>query len=338
LGAPLGVLAFDTLKKRPRFRFHVDDLDLRILGLLAWKPGDPVHMARGILRPWDIARELGVHGNTVKTRLAELRASGVLQGLTLLPVAFVMRRARIGSYWLRFEDLAAKSRGLALLERNPQALEIIDYVGPELRVGVLAADGREPDAAAAALAGQASASHWSRFYERTFPGPLPKLGSLDLRILTELLPDALRPFSEVAEAVGVAQRTVRVRFRALADARAFVIVPQLDLGRVQGLLAFELDVEFEPPPDPLRHAAFLNAFPEAFYRSRPTLEAGYVYLAVPTAAEVEDALRRAEAVSGVRRAQVRLVRSYRTPDAVFERLRSELRSELQHLSSTAHGT
>ncbi|MCA1812816.1 MAG: AsnC family transcriptional regulator [Halobacteriales archaeon] len=131
---------------------------------------------------------------------------------------------------------------------------------------------------------------------------------LDLRILAALLPDALRPFGEVADEVGVTQRTVRLRFRALAEARAFAVIPQMVLGNVQGLLAFELVVEFRAPMKPEWHAALLRAFPEAFYRSRPSLENAYLYLATRTASGVEDSVAKALAMPGVERAEALLMR------------------------------
>ncbi|HEV8359103.1 MAG TPA: AsnC family transcriptional regulator [Candidatus Thermoplasmatota archaeon] len=299
----------------------MDELDLRILGCLPWKPGDPIHMARGILRPWDIARTLGVHGNTVKFRLQAMRDAGVLKGLYLMPMP-LLREHRVAVYWLRFDDVTAKAPGLAALRRRRDVTDTTEYVGQEARVGILSEPGEDLRQVAERIRAASRASAAELFYERTSRlGPL-RISPLDRRILAALLPDALRPFSEVADEVGVTQRTVRLRFRALAEARAFSIIPQLDLGPVEGLLAFELAVAFDRA-DPATHAAFLQAFPEAFYRSRPELAAGYVYLGVRSPAQMEDAVLKARALPGVREARARLMRGYEANIEVAAELLAE---------------
>lgn len=307
----------------------MDELDLRILGSLAWKPGDPVHMARGILRPWDIARSLGVHGNTVKARLEEMRAAGVLRGVYLVPVGALPRGMRVGVYWLRFPGLAEKRAGLAKLVGSPDVGEVVDFLGDRARVGVFARQGEDLGAMAQRLAAVVGAERAWRFYVRDFPAT-PRVTDLDLRIMGALAPDALRPFAEVADEVGVTQRTVRVRFQALAEARAFAIIPQMVLGNVQGLIAYELAVEFRSPAEPAWHAAVLNAFPGAFYRSRPVLENAYMYLAARTVGEVEDSVAQALAMPGVARAEALLMRAQSgnigAVRAVLEERRAELRA------------
>jgi DNA-binding Lrp family transcriptional regulator len=305
----------------------VDELDLRILGSLAWKPGDPAHMARGILRPWDIARALGVHGNTVKARLEEMRAAGVLQGVYLVPVGALPAGMQIGVYWLRFAGLAEKRAGLAALAGRPMLAEVTDFVGDRVRLGIHA-PGPELERVAEEVRRAAGAVEARRFYRREFPQS-PRVTDLDLRILDALVEDALRPFSDVADEVGVTQRTVRLRFRALAEQRAFAIIPQMVLGNVQGLVAYELVVEFREPMQPEWHAALLRAFPEAFYRSRPTLENAYLDLAARTADGIEASVAKALAMPGVARAEALLMRAQMSNVAGVHGLIARRRQELQ---------
>jgi hypothetical protein len=253
----------------------------------------------------------------------------VLRGVYLVPVGALPAGMQVGVYWLRFAGLREKRAGLAKLEGSVGVGEVVDFVGDRARVGLFVRAGRDMEEEAERLRAAVGAERAWRFYVRAFP-TLPRVTDLDLRILASLAPDALRPFADVAEEVGVTQRTVRVRFRALADARAFAIIPQMVLGNIQGLLAYELAVEFRAPMRPEWHTGVLNAFPAAFYRSRPVYENAYLYLAARTASEVEDSVAKALALPGVARAEALLMRAQsgnaEAMRAVLDERRAELRA------------
>ncbi|MCA1813242.1 MAG: Lrp/AsnC family transcriptional regulator [Halobacteriales archaeon] len=311
----------------------MDELDLRILGSLAWKPGDPTHMARGILRPWDIARSLGVHGNTVKTRLEEMRAAGVLMGVFLVPVARFGSVTESGMFWFEFEGPREKNAAFEALKGRSDINDVHTYVGGTLRVAVLARHG-EPLEQAGQRVGQAIGARETRlFYRRvgsraTVDAGPRRLTPLDLRIMMAMVNDAHRPFAEVAEEVGVTQKTVRSRFSAMLRAPVFAIIPGTDLGKVRDLLAFELAVEFDEP-EPASTAAFIARFPEAFQRAAHSAENVYLFLAARDTRQVEDYLLRAQSFPGVRRARALLVRETWTNNENILRVLRERLAELE---------
>ncbi|HEV8359101.1 MAG TPA: AsnC family transcriptional regulator [Candidatus Thermoplasmatota archaeon] len=311
----------------------MDELDLRILGCLPWKPGDPIHMARGILRPWDIARTLGVHGNTVKTRLEEMRRIGVLKAVYLVPNALVGDVTDLGVFWLEFDGPREKLDAFAKIQARDDVNDVHTYVGGTMRVALMVRDGADLLAAAEQLRRDVAA-HEARLFYRRSTGRVPgdptmnALSALDLRIVRALLPDAHRPFPDVAKEVGVTPKTVRLRFHAMLKQPTFAIIPHLDLGKVRDFLAFELSVELAEP-NPSHLAAFTAAFPQAFNRGGTRGQGGYVYLAVRSGSEMEDVLLRAQAMPGVRRARALLVREVWTNNGNLLRILDERLAEAE---------
>lgn len=311
-------------------RAPVDELDLRILAGLAWKPGDPAHLARGVLRPWDIARALGVHGNTVKARLEEMREVGVLKGVYTVPFGPIGGVTGVGMFWFEFDGPREKNAGVEVLRRSDSVNDVHTYVGGTLRAAVLAR-GEPLEAAAERLRRAIGARSAELFYRRDGVGGrtpnAEKLTPLDLRVLAALVPDAHRPFSDVAEEVGVTQKTVRARYAGMQRLGVFGIIPHIDLGRMRDLVAFELAVEFEREA-PGQVARFCAHFPEAFQHSAHHASNAYLFLAARDTATIEDYVLRAQAVPGVRRARALLVRETWTNNENHLR---ELRARLAHL-------
>lgn len=289
----------------------MDAVDLEILARLTWKPYDPQDAARGILGPWDVARALGLHGNTVKRRLARMREAGVVHGIHLMPEPGLLGM-RSGLYAFRWSDAEAKARGLAaLLDRpatleRPGAIDSWSFVGEEAWVGLFA---REAGLEALATEAQHAAGALDvRLVEhRTWPVDRSQVSDLDVRLLAAFHADALRAISEVASEVGVTPRTVRTRLARLAGLGAFVIVPYWDVGRMDGLVPFVLQAELDDSSDPAPRRRFLSAFPEAYDRSSFDAARPYVLLASPNTAGLERAVRRAQGVPGVALARALLV-------------------------------
>lgn len=286
---------------------RVDDLDLRILRDLAWKPGDPGHLARGIRRPWDIARSAGAHGVTVKRRVAAMREADILEGPYLFPSEHVLR-IRSALYRFTFPDASTKTAGLARIPAIPEAGEFHNFVGNEAWIAVVVPDGGSIPAAAERVRAAVGAQEARLFYERRWLRDATTLTRLEWRILASLVRDAYRPVSEVAEAVGVTPKTVRARLSNLAREEAFAIIPHIRLAEVRGVFAFVLMIVCRETATPDDRAGVLNAFPEAFYRSSRSADHAYLLLAGETSKAAEDALLRALAIPVVEHARVLLVR------------------------------
>lgn len=276
----------------------VDELDLRILRELGWRPADPVHAARGIQRPWDIARRLGVHGNTVKTRLDALAEARVLKGIHCAPHPSLVG-LHTGVYRFLFDSVAAKRAGLAKLVELGLIADTHDFVGTEAWVAFGASVHEPLDERVRTLVAVAGAREARFFYSRArYRHELDRLLTpLDCRILLALLDDGVRPLSEVADATGVTLKTVRARFRALVDARAIALIPHVNIGALTGLVPYVLVFHFRDPKDAPGHSRIYDAFPEAVLRSVPQAENGYLMLATRSFKEAEDTLLRAQAAA-----------------------------------------
>lgn len=284
----------------------MDETDALILRELAWNPEDPAHAGRPFLRPWDVAKRLGLHRNTVMRRLDALREEGVYGG-THLYLSPDVEGARMALYELSFGWPGEKASGLATLRADPRVMEIHDFLGDLAWVPVRATKNVALDDVAASLQ-QACGARSRRFLSTwDWPRLQGRVGPLDRRILGALQDDAFRPLAEVAAEVGVTPKTVRVRLKALAQARAFTVFPALSLARVRGRVAFVLAVAFPEERRAAGHAALRAAFPELLLASGPPEETTWLFLTAPDTASVEACRLRAAAVPGAQDAHVLLV-------------------------------
>jgi DNA-binding Lrp family transcriptional regulator len=272
----------------------VDALDFRIIRELLWKPGDVTQATRGIQRPWDIARKLGVHGNTVKARLDALKEAGVLRGVLCTPTPHGLG-LHVGMFHFRYPDLRAKRAGIPILQESGCVTDTHDFVGEDVWAAVTAhVDERLEDRAR--LLARASGASESRVLYECAGGHVPAraLSRLDYLILDALLDDASRPLSDVANELGVTLKTVRSRFNALTDGNALAMVPAIVPGAVNGLIIFTLLVTYHEDADDAARGRFLATYPNVIACANPSYENGYAHLVTESFRGVEDDLLRAQ--------------------------------------------
>lgn len=274
----------------------MDSLDAMILRDLAWKPSDPHHAARGRLNTWQTARSLGIHGTTVKRRLAELRAEGTLQGVHLLPAGPVLGR-RLSYHFLRWPDALAKRDGIERLRREPEVWAIYSFLGEEAIVGISTPRDLDAGMIAADMARDAGAESCRAQGEDDWPVKAERVSALDLRILAAMAGDAQKPVGDVAAEVGVTRKTVTSRLKALTANRAFSIVPQVAAGKT-GLLFF-MDITLDPRLAAQAQAALLTEFRHALCRSTHGESGAYAVVPAESATALEDDLIKAQAIEGV---------------------------------------
>jgi DNA-binding Lrp family transcriptional regulator len=284
----------------------MDDLDAMIIRELQWRPADPHHATRGPRRVWDAARVLGLHGTTVKRRLAAMRETGLLRGIYLGPAPAIVGR-KGADHHLIYPDAAAKRRAVDLLAQDPLVWALYGLVGNEIIVQTSSPAGVDPHATAARLASETGARETRFHHVIDWPVPLEKVSALDLRILAALTDDAFRPVSDVAAEVGIAAKTVTSRMRVLANLRAFFVYPQVDYSKIQGGMTVYLDLPLDLGASEHAHVEIANRFPLALCRSAKGAENGYVVMHAAGATDVEQMVRRAETIPGVRSVQSSLM-------------------------------
>ena len=159
----------------------MDATDAAIIRALAWNPEDPRHRGHGFLRPWDVAKRLGLHRNTVMRRLDALRQAGVYHG-THLYLAPALEGVRMALYEFSFDTPQGKAAGLRTLREDPRVQEIHDFLGDLAWVPVLVPGEASPDEAAEALR-RASGAREARFLSTwDWPRLQGRASALDLRI------------------------------------------------------------------------------------------------------------------------------------------------------------
>ncbi|HWG91935.1 MAG TPA: AsnC family transcriptional regulator [Candidatus Thermoplasmatota archaeon] len=286
----------------------MDATDAAILRELAWNPEDPRHRGRGYLRPWDVAKKLKLHRNTVVRRLDALRATGVYQGTHLYPSPEVSG-IRMALYEFAFASAPAKAAGLHRLRLDPRVQEIHDFLGDLAWVPIAVAETDSLEKAVEELHRESGARSLRFLSTWDWPRLQGPVSPLDRRILEALHEDATRALSEVAEEVGVTAKTVRLRLKALQRAHAFTVLPAVSLARVRGCVAFVLAVAFTPETRAAGHTALLDAFPEALLVSGPREETSWLFLTSPDTAGVEACRERAAAIPGATEARALLVKA-----------------------------
>lgn len=287
----------------------MDATDVAILRKLTWKPFDPRDAARRIHGVWDVARELEVHGNTVKRRLARMHEQGILHGIHLLPEIGLMG-LDAGLYEFRFANAREKLIGMDHLnsrwatQERPGTLDTYTFVGNLGWAGVVTHAGDDLDSFAEDLGKEAGAVECRMVEHRGWDVDHDAVTDLDRRIMRVLHMDALRPLVDVAEEVGVTPRTVRTRLRRLAAVRAFMILPYFSPARIEGLIPFML-VARTSGPEPAN--ALFNELPEAIYRSTATARRPHLVMAAVDSQEMDEMVVRAETVAGVADVEARLL-------------------------------
>ncbi|HVM44709.1 MAG TPA: winged helix-turn-helix transcriptional regulator [Candidatus Thermoplasmatota archaeon] len=276
----------------------MDDLDGLILREILWRPADPHHAARGPRRPWDVARALGLHGTTVKRRLAAMRESGFLRAVHLVPAPQLVGQRGMEHHFV-YPNAAAKRRAYEALCQDPRVWTIYGLVGNDILARIVTPEDVDNEAAAEQLARETGATS-RRFHHVTdWPVPVERVSALDLRILAAQVEDAYRPISEVAAEVGVAPKTVTSRMRALAKMHAYMIYPLVDYSRITGGMIVHLDLGLALGASEAAQVEIANRFPAALCRSDRAMENGYVVLHASGPTDIEQMVSRAQSIAGV---------------------------------------
>ncbi len=218
----------------------MDAVDAKILRMLYWSPFNPLDVEKGPYGIWDIARELGVHGNTVKRRLADLESAGVLNGLSLFPNSSLVG-VNVGFYALHFPDDATCAEAASKLFDDPFPGATMRFTTPEIRLNIPVPAPGDPDEAARGLGKELGAERVELIMNRYWESE--PLTDLEFRVLNELHKDLFATPPDIAARVGVTPKTVRRCIQVLRDKKTFCVVPLVDPMAITGMQAIILDVD-----------------------------------------------------------------------------------------------
>ncbi len=283
------------------FRFFciVDAIDARILRLLYWSPFNPVDVERGPYTIWDIARHLGLHGNTVKRRLAELEASGVLLGLSFFPDSqLVGLRVVYVAFGFDTED-ACRAAADQVFANAPFGATF-HLSNNEIRYNIGVPEEADLDAAIEEAAATFGATRHRILAKRHWDSG--EITELERRVLGELHRDLFASPPDLAARVGVTPKTVRRCIQALRDKKTFCVVPLVDSQVARGLQAFHMDVDVgdntSAGPQVLR--SFPDLCPNGIQSTGVLILTGFA----DTPGDVADIIREIQTIPGVRSVQI----------------------------------
>jgi DNA-binding Lrp family transcriptional regulator len=318
----------------------MDEVDLRILRSLVWRPDDAADASRGIVGAWDIAKDLAMHGTSVKRRIEQMQKDGVLAGIRVLP-NFQILGIQGALYLFSFPNVTAKRQGFArmLPYRRPGGpfflARIESFVGNEAMCAVTSPRGSDLDAAARQVADELGATSWQLLEVEEWSMKTDKITALDRGILHALHRDALRSISEIAAELKVTPKTVRTRLKALAAAHAFEIVPDMAPAMMKGFIPHIVFVRPKAGKQKEATASLFNAFPTYFLRSHPgSAPTPYVYLGGENTKSLEENLASAQDLPHVEEARLLLFEDSAScvpPDGVFPPLAEFLERSIAEL-------
>lgn len=289
---------------RPLDSGGMDHIDLRIVRLLTWSPHNPADARRGLLNPWDVAAELGVHGTSVKRRIRAMKQSGVLRGVYLIPAPTLLGQHGAAQR-LSFRDTRAKADAVkalgahAVTPEGKGVLAVFSFVGNDVWILASVPVVQDLDHYIDGLAHELGAVRSERIEDYSW-GPDPEhVTSLDREIMSALVHDALLTPPQVAKEVGVTPKTVRARLAHLVGLGAFSIEPHEQSSQLHG--AFPLTLVAYPESGREREVALAlsNAFPEAVHRCSPWARRPFVTVPVTNMQTMDGVLELAQSLRGV---------------------------------------
>lgn len=283
----------------------MDTLDIGILRTMGVRPFARWPRQRGGVRPSAIARVLGEHEQTVRDRNARMVSDGIIRGYHLYPNLRHVDMDVVSVHWELEEP--PDDETLARLQAVDGVLGALRFYGPHVCFDV-SHDGRGQRGRRLEVVGNLLGGRrdvlWS--HDLPFPKIDRELSTLDWRILHARRADARRPFTEVAEEVGVTAKTVRARYDAMLEEGSVDEYVSVDFASMIDAVPFILYVWVStdgPDPRPRLLEQFDERLLSHFRATMPESGMLVIHLVASNPAEVQQMVEAALAVDGVERAE-----------------------------------
>lgn len=302
----------------------VDEVDRRLVGAMFAPDLDHLGAERTSLK--ELAETIGVHRNTVSTRLTKLREAGLF-----LPPVLGIDPTRVGhASGILHLDAPGGSPG----DADQDALFALDGVEALItslegwEVPLHGRDAsevqRRADVAASLL--DAVDTRWliAPGTDQTTSDPVEVTG-LDVRVVEALLEDARRPFREIAQEVGVSPKTVRRRYQQLRSAGVLYFAPSGYRG-ARGATLVLVEVDTDERPDRVK-GAILGEVDDVLIPVLDGRERALMFVWTPVLSHLSrqvQGLQELEPVTGVRQ---RVITETRTNPRIGEWVGRMLREE-----------
>jgi DNA-binding Lrp family transcriptional regulator len=272
----------------------------------------------------EMGRILGVDEEMVRLRLKRLQEAGVLARLELVPHPHLLGRGMV-RIDLEVEDRARREAFLEQVRLLDGVRWIFEFYGGTVGVVLFHEPGAPFERQLALLASLSGAT--PRPWEMTLPPCALELTRTDWRIVRALRCDPRRPFTEVAEEVGVSTKTLQRRVDRLTAARACFTSSVIDFARARGVIPVEVAVPHRDEACRDGIDAFLRATPHLVF-SRFERAISGISFAAWNLADVDAYRRELADVAGAEGAAVRVLLHRTSVDAwLDERIEHEATRE-----------
>jgi DNA-binding Lrp family transcriptional regulator len=311
----------------------MDNLDIRIIReVLESKATSPVDSnVRKSLS--SIARKLRVDENTVKNRIERLRRSGFLRGwwVGINPNLVGQKMAQI---WFDVKNSSEKQEVIKKISLIPGVAVIKNHFGSSLCIA-LYYEGERTLKKTTELISSIAGSGSTTCVNEPFPNCTITLSSDDLRIITSLQKDPLKPYTDVAKELGLSTKTVRRRVIRLTEGDALYLVAELDPKFLSGGIVCGLLISYDDPKH--NHVAeeiisYLGD--QLMFANLDDPHHGYFAFIITNIAMAQQILNWALAQEGVSNGRIDIVQEVMSLYGVYE----EQLEKLQHSSAfVPHG-
>lgn len=278
----------------------MDALDVKILRALVSESSvaPSSHQVTSSLR--SIAARLGADDVTVRNRYKKLRGSGAMSGwrLVINPAFF---GCRLLEATVDVQPESAKPDMIRKLKLVNSVVTLSDFLGRALTV-LFMYNSEESRSRTVELISRITNAESVVKTRMALPQcETKRLTGTDIAIIRALSKDARKPSVLVAKELGLSTRTVRARIDNLRKERTIFTIPDLNLGKVQGLIPAWLSYSYvsEAVKTSVDRAMVTRFESNYLWTNFSDPENGFIVLSAPTIADVKGFLDWAKSQPGV---------------------------------------
>jgi DNA-binding Lrp family transcriptional regulator len=279
----------------------LDILDVRIFCEMGFNNIDYDRYTERRISPSEIGEKLGISERTVRLRIEKMEKDGFIKYYQAMPNLTLFGLSEICSCMFDAPDVRLKPAAIDQFRRAPGIVEIDDFLGPRLMVGVGSASGEEARKAAAEMAGKIGLNFLPGGMERKIRTSVVQLSNLDWRLIKELRYDALRETKDIADSLYVTYRMAEYRIERLLESGALFVVAPMNPRNLQGIILYYIFLVIDPSKQSTLITRLRERHGEKLWHlRRPNTQTILAALLSTNSGEPEDAQLAASRMDGVK--------------------------------------
>jgi DNA-binding Lrp family transcriptional regulator len=279
----------------------LDVLDVRIFCEMGFKYLDYDRYTERRISSTQIGETLGVSEKTVRLRIKKMEEEGFIKYYQAMPNLTLFGLGEICSCMFDAPDVKLKPAAIEQFRRAPGVVEIDDFLGPRMMVGVGCTSGDEARKAAVEMAGKIGLNFLPGGMERKMRTSVVQPSNLDWRLIKELRYDALRETKDIADSLYVTYRMAEYRIKRLLESGALFVVAPLNPRNLQGIILYYIFLVIDPSKQSTLISRLQERHGEKLWHMRtPSTQTILASLLSSNSGEPEDAQLAASRMDGVK--------------------------------------